>query len=245
MLNIKRFISITLTAFFIVSASVAQDSNGRASDAGTQRQARLDLTGFKTVYGSDGLEMRKKTLKDIGDAIAQGNSGDDIYAALEYMSMEGLKNTARERGNVVNNYPAVRMQVAAQLGKMGTAKASEILIQICNNETDHYVLMETFKSMGDIGINDNDNTVKIILWKVRTYNPRSPDSLIDRVVSSAVYALDKIDQKNNGFTPEYFNSAREFLDRVSKGHFSKQVQEYAKQVLEDILRRDSLRRQGN
>ena len=246
MLNIKRFLSLTLMAFLVVSASVAQDSGGRTSDGGTQRQVRPDLTGFKTVYGSDGLEMRKKTLKDIGEAVAQGNTGDEIYAALEYMSLEGLKNNVMERGRLQNNYPEIRELAAEQLGRMGTAKAADLLIQLCNAEQkeEYYVLQKAIKELGDIGINENDKTVKIILWKVRVYNPRSPDSSIERVIISAITALDKLEQKNGGIkNQEDFRELQTFLDRVSKGHFSRPVQEYAKKVLEEVLRRDAERRQ--
>jgi hypothetical protein len=238
MLNTKRLISFTLMVFFIVSAAAAQDSDGTAS-----RQDSLNLMVFKGIYGSDGLELRKKTLESIAEAIAQGNTSDEIYAALEYMSMEGLKNKAMEKGQLLNNYPDIRMQTAAQLGRLGTPKAAGLLIQICNAESDHYVLRETIRALGDIGLNENDNTVKVIIWKVRTYNPRSPDSIIDRVILSAVDALDKIEKKNNGIGPKEFGSVREFLDRVSKGHFSRPVQDHAKLVLEEMLRRNAQRKQ--
>jgi hypothetical protein len=236
MMNIKRFFSLALMAFIIVSAAAAQD--------GEQQQTRMDLTGFKTVYDSDGLEMRNRTIKDISEAIANGdNTNDDIYAALEYMSMEGLKNIARARGKILNNYPSVRLQVSVQLGKMGSAKASEILNQVLNNENDLYVLQETFNSLGELGYNENDSTVKTIIWKLRTYNPRSPDALIDRVVLAAINALDKIDRKNNGIkNQDDFREVQSLLDRINKGHFSRPVQERAKKVLEDMLRRETERK---
>jgi len=231
MMNIKRFFSLALMALIIVSAIAAQD--------GEQQQTRMDLNGFKTVYDADGLEMRNRLLKDIGEAITNGNSNDDILAALEYMSMEGLKNIARARGKVLNNYPSVRLQVSVQLGKTGSAKASEILNQVLNNENDLYVLQETFNSLGELGFNENDATVKAIIWKLRTYNPRSPDALVDRVVLAAINALDKIERKNNGIkNQDDFREVQALLDKINKGHFSRPVQERAKKVLEDMLRRD-------
>ena len=238
MLNIKRFFSITLMVFFIASVSAAQDSGG-----GTLRQNRPDLNRFKSVYGSDGLELRKTILKEIGDS---GDTSDEIYAALEYMSLEGLKNNVMERGRLQNNYPEIRELAAEQLGRMGTAKAADLLIQLCNAEQkeEYYVLQKAIKELGDIGINENDKTAKAILWKVRVYNPRSPDTSIERVIISAIYALDKIDQKDDGIkNPENFRETQTFLDRVNKGHFSRPVQEYAKKVLEEVLRRNSQRTQ--
>jgi len=246
MVNTKRFFSLALIAFIFVSASSAQDTG--ASDGGTQRQARLDLTGFKSVYGSDGLEMRKKTLRETGEAVAQGNISDDIYTALEFMSMEGLKNRTMERGRILNDYPEIRELVAEQLGKIGTAKAADILIQLCNAEQreQYYVLQKTITALGDIGINENGRAAKAILGKARMYNPRSPDTGVERPVIAAITALDKIDKKNDGIiTPEEFREAQTFMDRVSKGHFSRPVQDYARKVLEELLRRDAERRQGS
>ena len=243
MLNTKRLFSFTLTAFFIVSASaaplMAQDSSGTAA-----KQASLNLMVFKGIYGSDGFELRLKTLKDIEQAIAQGNTSDEIYTALEYMSMEGIKNRAMERGQLINNYPDVRLKVAAQLGKLGTEKATNLLIQICSSENDLYVLREAIKALGDIGFNENDNTVKNIVWRVRGFNQRPADSITESVSFYAIDAFEKIERKNDGYKNQgVFDDVMEYMDRVSKNvNFSKRLQDRAKLVREEMLRRDAQRR---
>jgi hypothetical protein len=249
MLNIKRFFSLALMAFFVVSASAAQDSGGRTSGG----DARPDLMSFKGVYGSDGLEMRRKVLRDIGEAVARGDTSDEIYAALEYMSKEGIKNRTMIKGQLLNDYPDIRRQVAAQLGRMGTEKAVSLLIQMCDpNDKDLYVLWETIKALGDIGINENDNTVKRIYWSVRGLNERPLDNVaIENVILSAIDAFDKIEKKNDGIKDHgVLNDVLEFMDRVSKNErFIRRqgqvpVQERAKLVRDDMLRRDAQRRQG-
>ena len=239
MLNTKRLFSFMLTAFFIASAVAAQDSGGTAPS-----QASLNLMVFKGIYGADGLAIRKKTLESINTAVEQGNTSDEIYEALEYMSVEGIKNKTMERGQLLNNYPDIRQLVAAQLGRMGTAKATEILIQMCNAEKlDLYVLRDTIKALGDIGINENDTTIRAIIWNVRNFSPSRPDSATDRVIYSAVDAVDKIDKKNDGIKNQKdLSDVQEFLKRVSDGHFSTPVRDRAKHVLEDILRREAERK---
>jgi hypothetical protein len=249
MINIKRFIGLALTAFFIVSASVAQDSGGRTSG----QDARPDLMSFRGVYGSDGLEMRRKTLRDIAEAVANGDTGDEIYAALDYMSKEGIKNRAMIKGQILNDYPDIRRQVAILLGRMGTERAAGLLIQMCDpGDKDLYVLLETIKALGEIGFNENDNTIKRIYWTVRGFNERSLDNVvIENMISSAIDAFDKIEKKNNGIKNQgVFSDVIEFMDRVSKnerfirrqGQVS--VQEHAKLVRDDMLRRDAQRKQG-
>jgi HEAT repeat protein len=244
MLNTKRLFSFMLMVFFFASALAAplaaQDSGGTAS-----RQASLNLMVFRGIYGADGLSIRKKTLKDIENAVEQGNTSDEIYAALEYMSMEGLKNKSMERGKIINDYPEIRGIVADQLGKIGTVKATELLIQLCNAErkNEYYVMQKIIIALGEIGINENDTTVRAIVWNVRNYSPSRPEATIDRVIYSAIDAVDKIEKKNEGINNQKdFDDVQEFLKRVSEGHFSTPVRDRAKHVLEDILRRKTERR---
>jgi hypothetical protein len=248
MSNIKRFFSLTLMAFFIVSAAAplaAQDSGG-----GTQRQNRLDLNlnNIKDTTDSEGMDRRNKMLKDIDEALARGETSDEIYAALDYMSKEGLANKIMRQGKVINDFPPVRQQVAVELGKMGTAKATELLIQLCRNETVPYVLWEAIRALGDIGVNENGNAVAVILFKLQGINERTPDSNNERIIRSAIDAFDKIDRKNNGFGNQT-KQVQDFLDNVSRNKkFVRpanqiSVDERARQVLEEILRRESQRRQ--
>jgi len=246
MSNIKRFFSLTLMAFFIVSAAAAQDSGG-----GTQRQNRLDLNlnSLKDTTDSEGMDKRNKMLNDIDGAIARGETSDEIYAALEYMSKEGLANKTYRQGSLINNFPPVRQRVAVELGKMGTARATDILIQLCRNETVPDVQRETIRALGDIGINENGNTVTVILYKLRGINERPPDSDTERIIRSAIDAFDKIEKKNDGMGNQS-KQVQEFLDNVSRNERfpkreSQSVQERAKQILEEMLRRESLRKQGN
>jgi len=251
MLNIKRFIGLALTALFIVSAAAAQDAGGRTSGGGTQRQNRLDVNLLRDSVGPDGLDTRNKMLKDIGDAVAKGGDiSDEVYTALDFMSKEGLSNKTIRQGQLLNDYPTVRRQVAAQLGKIGSAKAVDILILLCRNETTLDVLRETIRALGDIGSNENGSTVSNILYKLQGFNGRPADSDVERVILAAVEAFDKIEKKNNGLGNQA-KEVQEFLDNVSKNdRFPRRanqtsVQERAKQVLEEIIKRDTQRRQGS
>jgi hypothetical protein len=255
MMNIKRFIGFTLTAFFIVSAVAAplaaQDAGGRASSGGTQRQTPLDINSLRDVTGSEGMDRRNKMLKEIAEVVAKGGDiSDEIYAALEYMSKEGLTNKTYRQGQLLNDYPTVRRQVVDQLGKIGTAKATDILIQLCRNETVPDIQWEAISALGSIGINENGKTVDAIfsIQKLRRYDGHSTtDTDFERIVSSAIDAFDKIDKKNNGIGNRS-KQVQEFLDNISKKHFPRRgdqvsIQDRAKQVLEDMIKKESQRRQ--
>jgi len=252
MSNTKRFISLTLMAFFVVSAVVAQDAGDKTSGGTAARQNRLDINSLRDVTGSDGLDKRNKMLKDIVDAVTKGDTSDEVYAALEYMSTEGIKNKTMRQGQLLNDYPTVRRDVVIELGKIGTEKAAEILIQLCRNETVFDVQREAIRALGDIGINENGRSVEAIfsIPLLRRYNARSTTDIdFERLVSSAIDAFDKIDKKNNGLGSK-FKDVREFLDDISKKHFPKRgdqvsIQDRAKLVLEEMIKRESQRNQGS
>jgi len=247
MSNTKRFLGFLLAALFTASASPAQDQSGNASG-----QGGLNLTVFKDVSDySDGLEIRKKTLESIRDAVSQGNTSDEIYEALEFMSKEGLNNNANNRNTVRNDYPDIRREVAVQLGKMGTERAANILVKMCDRkEKDFYVLLEVIRALGDIGLNENDIVVNRIYETVRGLNELPPNNIVtENVIFSAIDAFDKIDKKNGGFKNKaVFNTVLDFLERVSKnesfpgrpeGRISVRVR--AKNVKEELLRRNAER----
>ena len=252
MSNIKRFISLALTVFGIVSAVAAQDAGDKSSGGAATRQNRLDINNLRDVTGSDGLEKRNKMLKDIVDAIAKGDTSDEVYAALDYMSTEGIKNKTIRQGILLNDYPTVRRDVAIELGKIGTDKAADILIQLCRNETVFDVQREAIRALGDIGINENGRAIEAIfsIPLMRRYSARSTTDIdFERLVSSAIDAFDKIDKKNNGLAGK-FKDVQEFLDDISKKHFPKRgdqvsIQDRAKLILEEMIKRESQRKQGS
>jgi len=252
MSNIKRFISFTLIACFIASAAAAQDAGGGASGGGTQRQNRLDVNSIKDITGPDGQYKRTELLKDIREAIAGGDTSDEIYTALEYMSKEGMANRTNNQGNMINDYPTIRRDVAIELGKMGTAKATDILIMMCRNETVFDVQREAINALGNIGINDNGKTVDAIFTipLLRRYKGRSTTDIdFERLVSSAIDAFEKIDKKNDGLGNKS-KDVQEFLDDISKKHFPRRgnqvpIHDRAKKALEDMLRKETQRRQGS
>jgi HEAT repeat protein len=239
-------------AFIIVSAVAAplaaQDAGGRTSGGGTQRQNSLDLSPLRE--SPDDADKREKLLKDIQEAIAGGDTSDEIYIALEYMSREGLSNRTMRNNKVSNDHPQIRRKVALELAKMGTARATDILIQLCKNENVPYVQYVVIYALGDIGINENDTTVTELLFKLRGFNERPADGDVEQILLAAIEAFDKIDKKNDGLGNRS-KEVQEFLGNVARNkRFPRRqnqptLDERAKQVLEDIIKRESQRKQGS
>jgi len=90
------------------------------------------------------------------------------------------------------------------------------------------VIQEAIKSLGDIGINDNNETIANIAWVVRKFDNTNPDNLM---AIATIDAFEKIARKNGGInSPE----AIQTLIRISEGQYIKPVQERARQLLAEL-----------
>ena len=167
-------------------------------------------------------------LEYIKDAIDRGNTNEEIRLTLEYLSGEGRRIQAREGGRLVNNFPDVRRQAAKFLGLLGTEEAKDALLEICQFENEPMVLQEAIKSLGDIGLNDNNETVANIAWVVSRFDNLNPDNLL---AVATIDAFEKIAKKNNGLNSP---DAIRLLIRISEGLYIRPVQQRARQLLADL-----------
>ena len=212
----------------IVLMLVLLGIEGQEEPVSNNAISRLELDAINEAQrGTSSREQKLIALEYILGAIERGTTRVEILHALEYLSLEGTQNKAREGGRVVNDYPDVRREAARQLGIMGTPGAISALIKICTVETEPMVLQETIRSLGNIGTNDNkEAAANAIVWVADKFNnSTAPDNLL---ALSSIEALDKIARRNNGITnPNVYL----LLIKISEGSYRLDVKERAKQIL--------------
>jgi hypothetical protein len=230
MVNLKRFSAFCAAALFAVSLAMGQNSNtdNEMSVEESYLQESVELMVIRETSRADTRDQKLVALEYIGDAINRGNTGEEIRSALEYLSMEGVMNKARENGRLVNNFPDVRRKAAEYLGELGTPEAKNTLLRIVVADPEPMVLQEAIKSLAKIGLNDNEETVNAIAWIVRRFDVLNPDNLL---ALSAVDAFEKIAEKNGGIKDP---NAIQVLIRIAEGPYIKPVQQRAKQVIMDL-----------
>jgi HEAT repeat protein len=229
MVNLKHFSAFCLAAFFTVSMAMGQ--NSRSDEMSVEEsylQESVELMVIRETSRADSRDQKLVALEYIGDAIGRGNTGEEVRSALEYLSMEGVMNKARENGRLVNNYPDVRRKAAEYLGDLGTPEAKNTLLKIVVADPEPMVLQEAVKSLAKIGLNDNEETVNAIAWIVTRFDVLNPDNLL---ALSAVDAFEKIAEKNGGIKDP---NAIRVLIRIAEGPYIKPVQDRAKQVIMDL-----------
>ncbi|MDR0322743.1 MAG: HEAT repeat domain-containing protein [Treponema sp.] len=229
MFSIKRFFILVTTALVIISTATAQTTSRREmSVEESYLQDSIEIMIIRETARSSTREAKMIALEYIADAIDRGNTSDEIRQTLEYLSREGRMTVARENGRIVNNFPDVRRQSARYLGIMGTEEARHSLMDICRYENEPMVIQEAIKSLGDIGVNDNNETVAHIAWVMTRFDNLNPDNLM---ALATIDAFERIARQNDGIeSPE----AVRILVRISEGQYVSPVKERARQLLAEL-----------
>jgi hypothetical protein len=237
MLIFKRFLIIAAALLVLPVMATAQTATGTSSDREmsveqSYLQESVELMIIREQSRTDSRDLKMVALEYIGNAIDRGNKSDEIRAALEYLSLEGVINVARENGRVVNNFPDVRKEAASYLGKFGTTEAKDTLLRIVNRDNEPMVITEAIRSLGIIGLNNADEVTQTISWTVSRFTMLNPDNFI---ALSALDAYAKIAAANNGIRDR---SVVETIIKIMEGPYIRPVQDRAKELLDELRKYD-------
>ena len=229
MFSFKRLSILTVMLLLAVSALFAQVNTGREMTVEeSYLQESIEIMIIRETARASTREQKFIALEYIEDAIERGNTNDEIRQTLQYLSREGRRTVAREDGRVVNNFPDVRRQSARLLGVIGTEEAQKTLLELSQIENEPMVLQEVIKSLGDIGLNENNETVSHIAFIMRRFNHSNPDNLM---ALATIDAFERIARQNNGInSPE----AIQTLVLIAEGNYIRPVQERARQLIAEL-----------
>jgi len=191
-------------------------------------QEAIELMIIREQSRSGSRDMKMVALEYIGDVIERGNAGEEIHAALEFLALEGVRTVARESGRVVNNFPDVRVRAATRLGQLGTPEARDILMTMILADNEPMVISEAIRSLGLIGLNENDETANAISWVVARFDIINPDNLL---ALSALEAYYRLAEANGGFVSPGTIST---IIRIAEGNYIRPVRERARALLTEF-----------
>lgn len=234
MFNIKRFLLVVVVFAVLPVILIAQTrpgfttSNPEMTVEQSYLQESVELMIIREQSRTDSRDMKLVALEYIGDAINRGNKSDEIRAALEYLSLEGVVNVARENGRVVNNFPDVRKVAASYLGQLGTPEATTTLLKMVNSDNEPMVITEAIRSLGTISTNEGEMVTKTIAWTLNRFHNLNPDNFM---ALSALDAFERIAMANNGITDR---NTMETIVKIAEGPYIRPVQDRAKTLLNDL-----------
>jgi len=223
-------ICLLVLAAALASMLAAQSFTGDADMTVEQSylQESVELIIIREQSRLNSREAKLSALEYIAAAINRGSKSDEIRASLEYLALEGVVNVARENGRVVNNFPDIRKQAAAWLGKLGTPEAKTTLLKMIGADNDPQVIAEALKSICLIG-NSDDNEINLIARTVSRFHNLYPDNM---VVLSALDIFEKTAAANNGLRDRF---AIETITLISESrYYVSSVRNRAKLLLEDL-----------
>ncbi|MCL2809410.1 MAG: HEAT repeat domain-containing protein [Treponema sp.] len=226
MFSLKRFSILFLMALILVSTAVTQSRDMTIEESYLQES--MELMIIRETARSTTREQKLIAIEFMSEAIGRGSTNDEIRQTLDFLSREGRRSVARENNRVVNNFPDIRRQSARLLGQMGTEEARLSLIEVLQYENEPMVLQEAIKALGDIGMNDNNETVIHIAWVMNRFSNLNPDNLM---ALATIDAFEKIARRSNGLnSPE----AVRCLVMISEGQYITPVRDRARQLLAEL-----------
>ena len=145
---------------------------------------------------SDDYDNKLVALQYLQSAIEDGNESDAIIQALDKLAGEGLTNQTRKNGRLTNNYPEIRRQACLLMAKVPTEHSKNTLVSIAVADNEPMVIAAAVKSLGEIGINENDEVIEAIAFANRRNQVLNPTSSLALEVLTAYETLaDKTENK--------------------------------------------------
>ena len=119
-----------------------------------------------------------------------------MMKALDSLAGEGITSQARTNGRLVNNFPDIRAKACDILANVKTEESKDTLVKIALADNEPMVITAAIRSLGEIGINGNDEVTETIAWaqkKNSVLNPTS--SLALEVVVAYEKLADTVENK--------------------------------------------------
>lgn len=174
----KSLIFVTII-FLLSSVFVFAQEETKTDSMMTVEEAYLNsMEGvvLREMVVSEGRDSKYVALQVIEEAIEAGRVSPEVQQALDSLATIGLTSVVRENGRVSNNYPDVRMKACQLLGKVRSEEAKNTLMKVMYTDNEPAVIMESVKSLGELGYNNNDEVVEMINFINRKFDIVNPTS---------------------------------------------------------------------
>lgn len=245
----RATLAIGLSVFFVLGTALSVGAQQMATTPATTTSTvtTAPAGGEKTVeeaYLQDSLEtmiiseqsksdnkdMKLVALQYIKDAVDHGRKNAEIESSLSYLALEGNFVVTRSAGygKPTNNYPDIRAKACDYLGEFNTVEAKDTLVKVALADDEPMVLSAAIRSLGKIGMNDNDEVTQVISYIVNRFDILEPDNSL---AFESLVALDRIADKNNGIKDPATIRA---IMRIASGNYITPVKNKASELLNKL-----------
>jgi hypothetical protein len=210
-------------------------SQGQKSVEESYLQESLETMVISEQAHAEGKDMKAFALQYAKQAIDAGRKNDDIRKSLEYLALEGTNVVIRSAGTgrILNDFPDVRAKSCDYLGDFPSQASKDALLKVTLSDREPMVLSAAIRSLGRIGINDNDEVAQIIAYVINRFDILYPDNSL---AFEALVAIERLADKNGGIKDPGVIRA---VMKISIGNYISPVKARAA-VLLDKLRKYTL-----
>lgn len=183
-----------LVASFLILTSIF----AFAQEKSVESEYLDDIDGsiIMALADADDYDSKLVALQYLQSALEEGNTSDAVLKALDRLAGEGIMNPSMTKKRVMNNYPEIRRQACLLMAKVPTEHTKNTLISIAIADNEPMVIAAAVKSLGDVGINNNDEAVEAIAFANRRNQVLNPtSSLAWEVLNSFELLADSTDNK--------------------------------------------------
>ncbi len=172
-------------------AVFAQNSKNSNSETSVESEYLSDIDAdiITSLATSDEYDNKLVALQYLKTAIEDGNTSDGVIAALDRLAGDGLTTQNRTNGRLMNNFPEIRREACKLMAKVPTEHSKNMLISIAVADNEPMVIAAAVKSLGEIGINENDEAVDAIAFANRRNQVLNPTSSLALEVLNAFEML--------------------------------------------------------
>ena len=236
-------LAVALVLCTAAQAATAQDKTSKSSapqakggektveEAYLQESAEAMMV--KELSRSDDKEGKLLALDYARKSMDAGRKNDDIRNSLQYLALENTEVLVRSAGLgvVTNNFPDVRMKACEYLGEFPSVESKDTLVKvILNSKTeDPMVLAEAIRSLGKIGMNDNDEVADAIAYSVNHFANVGMSE--DRLAVYTMFAFTDLADKNK---IKDMGPVTKTIMNFTKGNYVGPVKKLAMQTLEKL-----------
>ena len=180
---------VFIAAAMMLVAGFAFAQSEKESSVESEYLNDVDGDIIMTLAESDEYDNKLVAIQYLQSAIEYGNTSDAVIQALDRLAGDGLTTQNRTNGRLMNNFPEIRREACKLMAKVPTEHSKNMLISIAVADNEPMVIAAAVKSLGEIGINENDEAVDAIAFANRRNQVLNPTSSLALEVLNAFEML--------------------------------------------------------
>ena len=171
---------IALMIVIMVPQVAAQSTGSEQTVEEAYLQQSLEGMIIREQAYAASKDMKLIALEYIREAIEGNRITAEIAETLQFLSTEGILDITRSAGlgRALNNFPDVRREAAILLGNIQTVEAKDTLIKLALADNEPMVIAAALRSLGRIGIVENDDVTQVIAFIISRWDVLAPDNIL-------------------------------------------------------------------